>query len=100
MVMLGENDHCHILDVKNEISKILSINGHVLSIKVYEAGKAVKAGVPSQYAASYFAPSVYGQPVYVGGPSPPIPVLPMPQVVGAPPSNGYGRDIDTASSGW
>lgn len=78
------------------------INGHtnsVLSITVYEAGKAVKAGVPSQYAASMFAPSVYGQPVYLGGPSPPIPMLPMPQGVNAPPSNGYGRDFDVASSG-
>lgn len=71
----------------------------VLSIKVYEAGKAVKSGVPSQYAASLFAPSVYGQPVYMAGPSPPIPMLPMPQGVVAAPSNGYGRDFDTASSG-
>lgn len=70
-----------------------------LSIKVYQAGKAVKAGIPSQYAASMFAPSVYGQPVYIGGPSPPVPMLPMPQGVGAPPSNGYGREFDTASSG-
>lgn len=66
---------------------------------MYEAGKAVKAGVPSQYAASMFAPNVYGQPVYMGGPSPPIPMLPMPQGVSVPPSNGYGRDFDAASSG-
>ncbi|XP_027003780.1 lipolysis-stimulated lipoprotein receptor isoform X1 [Tachysurus fulvidraco] len=65
---------------------------------LYEAGKAVKAGVPSQYAASMFAPSLYGQPAYMGGPSPPIPMLPMPQGVNAPPSNGYGRDFDAASS--
>lgn len=65
---------------------------------LYEAGKAVKAGVPSQYAASMFAPSLYGQPVYMGGPSPPIPMMPVPHGVGAPPPNGYGRDFDTASS--
>lgn len=67
---------------------------------VYEAGKAVKAGVPSQYAASMFAPSMYAQPVYVGGPSPGIPMLPLSQGVAAPSSNGYGREFDTASSGW
>ncbi|XP_062872689.1 lipolysis-stimulated lipoprotein receptor [Trichomycterus rosablanca] len=65
---------------------------------LYEAGKAVKAGVPSQYAASMYAPSMYGQPMYVGGPSPAIPLLPVPQGIAAPPSNGYGREFDTASS--
>lgn len=65
---------------------------------LYEAGKAVKAGVPSQYAASMFAPSLYGQPAYMGGPSPHIPMMPVPQGVGAPPPNGYGRDFDAASS--
>ncbi|XP_060800229.1 lipolysis-stimulated lipoprotein receptor isoform X2 [Neoarius graeffei] len=65
---------------------------------LYEAGKAVKSGVPSQYAASMFAPSMYSQPVYMGGPPPPIPMLPTPQGVSAPPSNGYGREYDAASS--
>lgn len=65
---------------------------------LYEAGKAVKAGVPSQYAASMFAPSMYGQPMYaVNSQAPPIPMLPMPQGVTGPP-NGYGRDYDVASS--
>ncbi|KAB5550535.1 hypothetical protein PHYPO_G00054810 [Pangasianodon hypophthalmus] len=63
---------------------------------LYQAGKAVKAGVP--YVAGSFPPSLYGQPVYIGGPSPPIPMLPTPQGVSALPSNGYGRDFDTASS--
>ncbi|XP_066515445.1 lipolysis-stimulated lipoprotein receptor isoform X3 [Hoplias malabaricus] len=66
---------------------------------LYEAGKAVKSGVPSQYAASLFAPSVYGQPVYaVGSQAPPIPMLPVTQGIPNLPSNGYGRDVDTASS--
>ncbi|KAI5625537.1 lipolysis-stimulated lipoprotein receptor isoform X1 [Silurus asotus] len=65
---------------------------------LYEAGKAVKAGLHGQYAGTMYAPSGYGQPMYVGGPSPPIPMLPMPQGVGVPPSNGYGREYDTASS--
>lgn len=68
-------------------------------MKVYEAGKAVKAGLSSHYAASMMAPSVYGQPVYMAGSSPPIPMLPMPHGVNAHPSNGYGGDFDTASSG-
>ncbi|TSN03411.1 Lipolysis-stimulated lipoprotein receptor [Bagarius yarrelli] len=70
----------------------------LLIMEVYEAGKAVKAGVPSQYAASMFAPSLYGQPAYIGGPSPPIPMMPVPQGIGVPPPNGYGRDFDAASS--
>ncbi|KAM4580472.1 lipolysis-stimulated lipoprotein receptor isoform 2-T2 [Odontesthes bonariensis] len=68
---------------------------------LYEAGKAVKKGMPGQYAASYFAPSIYAQPVY-GGPQshqPGMPMLPLPNGVGhAPPHNGYGRDYDGASS--
>lgn len=66
---------------------------------MYEAGKAVKAGIPSQYAVSMMAPSLYGQPAYVGGPSPPIPMMPVPQGVNAQHYNGYGRDFDAASSG-
>lgn len=58
----------------------------------------VKSGIPpSQYAPTLYAPSMYGQPVY-GGP-PGIPMLPMPGGVAGPPSNGYGRDYDGASSG-
>ncbi|KAA0702178.1 Lipolysis-stimulated lipoprotein receptor [Triplophysa tibetana] len=64
---------------------------------LYEAGKMVKSGFPpSQYAPTVYAPSMYGQPVY-GAPQG-IPMLPMPGGVGGPPSNGYGRDYDGASS--
>ncbi|KAK2880855.1 hypothetical protein Q8A67_018123 [Cirrhinus molitorella] len=63
---------------------------------LYEAGKMVKSGVPSQYAATLYAPSMYGQPAY--GASQGIPMLPMPVGVNGPPSNGYGRDFDGASS--
>ncbi|XP_007232404.3 lipolysis-stimulated lipoprotein receptor isoform X1 [Astyanax mexicanus] len=66
---------------------------------LYEAGKAVKAGMSSQYAASMYAPSMYGQPMYaMGSQAPPIPMLPMPQGVTAPSANGYGRGFDVASS--
>ncbi|XP_059370073.1 lipolysis-stimulated lipoprotein receptor-like isoform X2 [Carassius carassius] len=66
---------------------------------LYEAGKMVKSGVPSQYAATLYAPSMYGQPAYgVGGPAPGIPMLPMPMGAPGPLSNGYGRDFDGASS--
>nr|XP_023657652.1 lipolysis-stimulated lipoprotein receptor-like isoform X1 [Paramormyrops kingsleyae] len=64
---------------------------------LYEAGKAVKSGVPSMYAPTLYAPSMYAQPPYgsmVPNPSA-IPMLPMPTV---PPSNGYGQDLDGASS--
>ncbi|XP_050985936.1 lipolysis-stimulated lipoprotein receptor isoform X1 [Labeo rohita] len=63
---------------------------------LYEAGKMVKSGVPSQYAATVYAPSMYGQPAY--GAAPGIPMLPMPVGVAGHPSNGYGRDFDGASS--
>ncbi|KAM7421360.1 hypothetical protein PAMA_015483 [Pampus argenteus] len=65
---------------------------------LYEAGKAVKKGVPSHYAPTLYAPSMYAQPAY-GGPlmnQPPMPLLPLPN--GAHPQNGYGRDYDGASS--
>lgn len=66
---------------------------------LYEAGKAVKAGMSGQYAASMYAPTMYGQPMYaVGSQAPPIPMLPVPQGITAPPANGYGRDFDVASS--
>ncbi|XP_051718612.1 lipolysis-stimulated lipoprotein receptor isoform X3 [Ctenopharyngodon idella] len=66
---------------------------------LYEAGKMAKSGVPSQYAPTLYAPSMYGQPAYgVGGAAPGIPMLPMPMGVAGPPSNGYGRDYDGASS--
>lgn len=66
---------------------------------LYEAGKAVKKGVPSQYATSLFAPSMYAQPVYGGsqGNQSNIPLLPMPNG-GGPHPNSYGRDYDGASS--
>ncbi|XP_057206321.1 lipolysis-stimulated lipoprotein receptor isoform X2 [Triplophysa rosa] len=64
---------------------------------LYEAGKMVKSGIPpSQYAPTVYAPSMYGQPAY--GAAPGIPLLPMPVGVAGPPSNGYGRDYDGASS--
>lgn len=69
---------------------------------MYEAGKAVKKGVPSHYAATLYAPSVYSQPVYTGPlmNQPAIPLLPVPNGAGPPPpQNGYGRDYDGASSG-
>ncbi|KAI4874520.1 hypothetical protein NFI96_016612 [Prochilodus magdalenae] len=66
---------------------------------LYEAGKAVKAGMASQYAASLYAPSMYGQPVYAVGAQPPaIPMLPVQQGMPGMSSNGYSRDFDVASS--
>ncbi|KAJ8384439.1 hypothetical protein AAFF_G00204600 [Aldrovandia affinis] len=66
---------------------------------LYEAGKAVKSGIPlSQYAPTMYAPSMYAQPQYGAGMNPPaIPMLPVPQGLTAPP-NGYNRDYDGASS--
>lgn len=64
---------------------------------LYEAGKAVKLGVPSQYAPTLYAPSLYAQPG-IGGHSPAIPMLPIPQSVGMAPSTNYNRDYDHASS--
>ncbi|XP_061573334.1 lipolysis-stimulated lipoprotein receptor isoform X2 [Cololabis saira] len=68
---------------------------------LYEAGKAVKKGVPSQYAPTLYAASMYAQPVY-GGPhtnQPAMPLLPLPNGAGyPPPHNGYGREYDAASS--
>ncbi|XP_022074284.2 lipolysis-stimulated lipoprotein receptor isoform X1 [Acanthochromis polyacanthus] len=68
---------------------------------LYEAGKAVKKGVASQYAPTLYAPSMYAQPAY-GGPlinQPAMPLLPLPNGLGAPPpQNGYGHDYDGASS--
>ncbi|XP_037532720.1 lipolysis-stimulated lipoprotein receptor isoform X2 [Nematolebias whitei] len=57
---------------------------------LYEAGKAVKKGIPSQYAPTLFAPSMYSQPMSA------IQLQPMPN--GMAPQNGYGRDYDGASS--
>ncbi|XP_056126723.1 lipolysis-stimulated lipoprotein receptor isoform X4 [Rhinichthys klamathensis goyatoka] len=69
---------------------------------LYEAGKMAKSGVPSQYAPTVYAPSMYGQPAYgVGGGAHGMPMLPMPMghtMAMGPPSNGYGRDYDGASS--
>ncbi|CAJ1062803.1 lipolysis-stimulated lipoprotein receptor isoform X2 [Xyrichtys novacula] len=68
---------------------------------LYEAGKAVKKGVPSQYATTLYAPSMYAQPPYTGplANQPAIPLLPLPNGVGGvPPPNGYGREYDVASS--
>ncbi|XP_021416427.2 lipolysis-stimulated lipoprotein receptor isoform X1 [Oncorhynchus mykiss] len=68
---------------------------------LYEAGKAVKSGIPSHYAPTLYAPSMYPQPPYGGGMQQPgIPMLPLPQGMGGPPlhPNGYGREYDRASS--
>lgn len=66
---------------------------------LYEAGKAVKKGVPSQYAATLYAPSMFGQPAYSAVNQPAMPLLPLPNGMGAgPPPNSYGRDYDGASS--
>lgn len=63
---------------------------------VYEAGKAIKSGVPSHYAPTLYAPSMYAQPIHgLGGGSPAIPMLPMPPMH---PGTNY-RDYDHASSG-
>uniref|UniRef100_A0A3Q3DDZ0 Lipolysis stimulated lipoprotein receptor n=1 Tax=Hippocampus comes TaxID=109280 RepID=A0A3Q3DDZ0_HIPCM len=70
--------------------------------RAYEAGKAVKKGMANQYATTVYAPSMYAQPAY-SGPlvhQPAMPLLPLPNGVGVPPSqNGYGREFDGASSG-
>lgn len=67
---------------------------------LYEAGKAVKKGVANQYAPALYAPpSMYGQPVYSAVNQPAMPMLPLPNGMGAaPPPNSYGRDYDGASS--
>ncbi|MEE6481918.1 hypothetical protein FKM82_013069 [Ascaphus truei] len=55
---------------------------------LYEAGKAATSGLPSIYAPSGYAPSMYSHPP-VGA----IPMVPM-----QPMYNGYGMDYDAASS--
>lgn len=65
---------------------------------MYEAGKAVKKGVPSQYAPTLYAPSMYAQPAYSGYPA--VPMLPLPNGAGSQaPLNGYRPEYDGASSG-
>ncbi|XP_076593579.1 lipolysis-stimulated lipoprotein receptor isoform X1 [Chaetodon auriga] len=68
---------------------------------LYEAGKAAKSIVASQYAPTLYAPSMYAQPAY-GGPllnQPGMPLLPLPNGLGvAQPNNGYAREYDGASS--
>ncbi|KAL2085051.1 hypothetical protein ACEWY4_020569 [Coilia grayii] len=66
---------------------------------LYEAGKAIKSGVPSHYAATMYAPSMYAQPLSaMGGATPAVPMLPLPQPMGMAPSVNYNRDYDHASS--
>ncbi|XP_034030053.1 lipolysis-stimulated lipoprotein receptor isoform X2 [Thalassophryne amazonica] len=67
---------------------------------LYEAGKAVKKGVHSEYAPTLYAPSMYAQPAYGGAMiKPGIPLLPLPNGAGQPPPpNGYGHEYDGASS--
>lgn len=68
---------------------------------LYEAGKAVKKGMASQYAPTLYAPSMYAQPAYSGAlmNKPGMPLLPLPNGAGPPHSqNGYGREYDGASS--
>ncbi|XP_077577902.1 lipolysis-stimulated lipoprotein receptor isoform X2 [Stigmatopora nigra] len=66
---------------------------------LYEAGKAVKKGVGNVYTTVY-APNMYAQPGYGAplGQQPAIPMLPLPNGVGGPPQNGYGREYDGTSS--
>ncbi|TWW80135.1 Lipolysis-stimulated lipoprotein receptor [Takifugu flavidus] len=71
----------------------------LLVMEVYEAGKAVKKGVASQYAPTLYAPSMYSQPAYGGMNPQGIPLFPLPNGTGATqPPNGYGREYDGASS--
>ncbi|XP_007553844.1 lipolysis-stimulated lipoprotein receptor isoform X1 [Poecilia formosa] len=65
---------------------------------LYEAGKAAKKGVLSQYAPTTYS-GMYAQPVYGGSQfhQSAIPLLPFPNGVGQPQSN-YGHDYDGASS--
>lgn len=64
---------------------------------LYEAGKAVKKGLPSQYAPTLYAPSMYAQPAYAGQPA--VSLLPLPNGAGQPHSlNGYRPEYDGASS--
>ncbi|KAK1785883.1 hypothetical protein P4O66_003250 [Electrophorus voltai] len=85
-------------------SQDLSGNGEdytELIVLVYEAGKAVKAGLASQYAPTIYASSTYGQPVYALGmqtPTPPIPLLPITQSGAGHAPNGFSRDMDALSS--
>ncbi|XP_014908792.1 lipolysis-stimulated lipoprotein receptor isoform X2 [Poecilia latipinna] len=65
---------------------------------LYEAGKAAKKGVLSQYAPTMYSGG-YAQPVYGGSQfhQSAIPLLPFPNGVGQPQSN-HGHDYDGASS--
>ncbi|CAL8288659.1 unnamed protein product [Merluccius merluccius] len=65
---------------------------------LYEAGKAVKKGIPSQYAPTLYAPSMYAQPAYTVGGQPSMPMLPLPSSMHPQQHNGYGREYDGASS--
>ncbi|XP_024055741.1 lipolysis-stimulated lipoprotein receptor isoform X1 [Terrapene carolina triunguis] len=62
---------------------------------LYAAGKAATAGVPSIYAPSVGAPSIYSHPnpMKLGPPATTIPMGPM-----SPMYNGYGAEYDRASS--
>uniref|UniRef100_A0A8C0JGS3 Lipolysis stimulated lipoprotein receptor n=1 Tax=Chelonoidis abingdonii TaxID=106734 RepID=A0A8C0JGS3_CHEAB len=62
---------------------------------LYLAGKAATAGVPSVYAPSVGAPSIYSHPnpMKLGPPATTIPMGPM-----SPMYNGYGAEYDRASS--
>ncbi|XP_054903000.1 lipolysis-stimulated lipoprotein receptor isoform X2 [Poeciliopsis prolifica] len=65
---------------------------------LYEAGKAAKKGMLSQYAPTMYS-AMYAQPVYGGsqGNQSVMPLLPIHNGVGQPQSN-YGHDYDGASS--
>lgn len=63
---------------------------------LYEAGRAYRKGVPSQYAPTVYAPSVFSQPV--GGATPAIPMLPLPRDVEMIPASNFSRDYEQASS--
>lgn len=77
--------------------QMLSALSHYVA--VYEAGKAAKKGVLSQYPPTMYS-AMYAQPVYGGsqGNQSIMPLLPIHNGVGQPQSN-YGHDYDGASSG-
>lgn len=92
---------CHLDGVQFCPCFVWSCSTNIFSYSsVYEAGKAVKKGIPGHYAPTLYAPSMYAQPAYSGVNQPSFPLLPLPNGAGPPPpQNGYGREYDRVSSG-